>query len=146
MKGKSNYESITSKEWDELYSFMKQEDLDVKTVLGILKKSTQTNPGNYRSLWKMMRFTLYIWQRYKEHQNNMLGKKIDSIRRVVATDKYKRLWATHRQTGHFNEKKEIKNLNLLITDPRQSPIFKSRNFKFEGKDTHIPQDLLNTIK
>ena len=87
---------------EELYSFLKKEELDVKTAISILKKSTQTNPGNYRSLWKMMRFTLYIWQRHKEYKANMLGTKIESIRRVVAMPKYKRLWATHKQTGKFD--------------------------------------------
>ena len=93
---------------DELHSFLKKEELDVKTAISILKKSTQTNPGNFRSLWKMMRFTLYIWQRHKEYKANMLGTKIESIRRVVAMPKYKRLWATHKQTGEFNEAKEVK--------------------------------------
>tara|TARA_R110002020_G_C15817923_1_gene732855 strand:+ start:108 stop:542 length:435 start_codon:yes stop_codon:yes gene_type:complete len=142
--------AITSKEMDELHSFLKKEELDVKTAISILKKSTQTNPGNFRSLWKMMRFTLYIWQRHKEYKANMLGTKIESIRRVVATDKYKRLWATHKQTGKFNEAKEVKNLNLLITDPRQFPVFKSKHFIEEGfkvgQKRHIPQEILDKLR
>jgi hypothetical protein len=136
----------SKKDIDQLIRFLEKEEISAETALKILVKSVSVNPSNHRSRWKMMRFTLYIWERHKEYKLNMLGKKIDTIRRVVDNPKYERLWKTHHQPGPFNKDKEIKNLNLLVTDPRQFPIFKSRNFNIENTKTPIPQELLNKIR
>jgi len=137
---------LKNDEVKKLLNYLDKEGISPLNALEIVKKHNTINPSNYRTHWKMTRFTLYLWQRVKEHKANMLGKKIDSIRRVVATEKYRKNY--HQYPGHkaFNEAKEIKNLNLLITDPRQFIHFKERNFVFEKTKQRIPQELIDKIR
>ena len=74
----------------------------------------------------------------------MLNSKINSCRAVVNSPEYLRLYKTF-PFGPFNEAKEIKNLNLLITDKRQQIHFRSKNFVFKGTKRNIPQGLLDEI-
>ena len=42
--------------------------------------------------------------------------------------------------------REIKNLNKLVTDPRQFPYFRSKNFVYKNTNKNIPQELLDKIR
>ena len=138
--------ALDNKEIRKLLDYLDKESINPLNALEIVKKHNTINPSNYRTHWKMTRFTLYIWQRIKEDKANMLGKKIDSIRRVVATEKYKRNYKLYPGHKAFNEAKEVKNLNLLITDPRQFIHFKERNFVFENTKRRIPQGLIDKLR
>jgi|TARA_R110000796_G_scaffold238169_1_gene358418 hypothetical protein len=138
--------ALDNKEIRKLLDYLDKEGINPLNALEIVKKHNTINPSNYRTHWKMTRFTLYIWQRIKEDKANMLGKKIDSIRRVVATEKYKRNYKLYPGHKAFNEAKEVKNLNLLITDPRQFIHFKERNFVFENTKRRIPQGLIDKLR
>ena len=138
--------ALDNKEIRKLLDYLDKEGINPLNALEIVKKHNTINPSNYRTHWKMTRFTLYIWQRIKEDKANMLGKKIDSIRRVVATEKYKRNYKLYPGHKAFNEAKEVKNLNLLITDPRQFIHFKERNFVFENTKRRIPQSLIDKLR
>jgi len=138
--------ALDNKEIRKLLDYLDKEGINPLNALEIVKKHNTINPSNYRTHWKMTRFTLYIWQRIKEDKANMLGKKIDSIRRVVATEKYKRLYKLYPGHKAFNEAKEVKNLNLLITDPRQFIHFKERNFVYENTKHRIPQGLIDKLR
>ena len=138
--------ALDNKEIKKLLDYLDKEGISPLNALEIVKKANTINPSNYRTHWKMTRFTLYIWQRIKEDKANMLGKKIDSIRRVVATEKYKRNYKLYPGHKAFNEAKEVKNLNLLITDPRQFIHFKERNFVFENTKRRIPQGLIDKLR
>ena len=137
---------LKNDEVKKLLNYLDKEGISPLNALEVVKKHNTINPSNYRTHWKMTRFTLYLWQRIKEDKARMLGKKIDSIRRVVATEKYKRLYKLYPGHKAFNEAKEVKNLNLLITDPRQFIHFKERNFVFEGTKQKIPQKLIDHIR
>ena len=130
----------------KLLNYLDKEGISPLNALEIVKKHNTINPSNYRTHWKMTRFTLYLWQRIKEDKARMLGKKIDSIRRVVATEKYIRLYKLYPGFKAFNEAKEVKNLNLLITDPRQFIHFKERNFVYENSKQRIPQGLIDKLR
>ena len=130
----------------KLLTYLEKEGISPLNALEIVKKHNTINPSNYRTHWKMTRFTLYLWQRIKEDKARMLGKKIDSIRRVVATEKYKILYKLYPGFKAFNEAKEVKNLNLLITDPRQFIHFKERNFVYENSKQRIPQGLIDKLR
>ena len=130
----------------KLLNYLDKEGISPLNALEIVKKHNTINPSNYRTHWKMTRFTLYLWQRIKEDKARMLGKKIDSIRRVVATEKYNRLYKLYPGFKAFNEAKEVKNLNLLITDPRQFIHFKERNFVYENSKQRIPQGLIDKLR
>ena len=138
--------ALDNKEITTLLKYLDKEGISPLNALEIVKKANTINPSNYRSHWKMTRFSLYLWQRIKEDKAQMLGKKIDSIRRVVATDKYKRLYKLYPGFKAFNEAKEVKNLNLLITDPRQFIHFKERNFVYENTKHRIPQGLIDKLR
>ena len=71
----------------KLLNYLDKEGISPLNALEIVKKHNTINPSNYRTHWKMTRFTLYLWQRIKEDKARMLGKKIDSIRRVVPQKK-----------------------------------------------------------
>ena len=138
--------ALDNKEIRKLLDYLDKEGINPLNALEIVKKHNTINPSNYRSHWKMTRFSLYLWQRIKEDKAQMLGKKIDSIRRVVATEKYKRLYKLYPGHKAFNEAKEVKNLNLLITDPRQFIHFKERNFVYENTKHRIPQGLIDKLR
>ena len=106
----------------------------------IIKKSHEINPNNQRSVWKAMRLQLYITQRLEEHNKGLLGKKAESVRRVMEKPNYKRLAETFKLRGRAG--RAFKNFNHLITDPRQQHFFKLKNFNVKG----LTKDLLEKIK
>ena len=87
-----------------------------------------------------MRLQLYIEQRLEEHNKGLLGKKAESVRRVMEKDNYKRLVKTFQLSGRAG--RAFKNFNHLITDPRQQHFFKLKNFNVKG----LTKDLLEKIK
>ena len=106
----------------------------------IIKKSYEINPNNQRSVWKARRLELYIAQRLEEYKKGLLGKKAESVRRVMEKDNYKRLVKSSQITGRAG--RAFKNFNHLITDPRQQHFFKLKNFNIKG----LTEDLLKKIK
>jgi len=122
----------------KLGKYMRENDLTEDDVLELTKKSVEINPNNQRSVWKAMRLQMYIQKRLDEHKKGLLGKKAETVRRVISKGNYQRLAKT------FNEipERAFKNFNHLITDPRQQHFFKLKNFKIKG----LTKDLLTTIK
>ena len=110
----------------------------------IIKKSHEINPNNQRSAWKARRLELYIAQRLEEHNKGLLGKKADSVRRVMEKDKYKRLAQSFHLSGRAG--RAFKNFNHLITDPRQQHFFKLKNFNIKGLTEDLLKKLHNTTK
>ena len=105
-----------------------------------LKKSVEINPDNQRFLWRARRLELYIAQRLEEYNKGLLGKKAESVRRVMEKDNYKRLVKSSQITGRAG--RAFKNFNHLITDPKQQHCFKLKNYNIKG----LTEDLLKKIK
>ena len=118
--------------------YLRENDMKPSEALEIIKKSVEINPNNQRSVWKAMRLQMYIQERLEEHRKGLLGKKADTVRRVIEKPNYKRL----AKSFHENPHKAFKNFNHLITDPRQQHFFKVKNFNIKG----LTNDLLTTIK
>jgi len=135
-----------SDKYKQVIAYLLRNKISPEQALAILDKTIVVDSNSLRSKWKMMRFNLYLWARIDEDKKGLLGKKIDTIRRVVALPKYKRLWDTFPQRAAFNPSKEIKNLNLLVTDPRQFGYFREENFVFEGTQKRIPQELIDKVR
>ena len=77
----------------ELGRFLRENNISPTEAVNIIKKyKLKENKGDSRTYWKMFRFTLYLWLRHKEQQNGRLGDRIDTIRKLVALEKYKRLY------------------------------------------------------
>ena len=130
----------------ELARFLKESNISPTEAINIIKKyKFKENKGDNRTYWKMFRFTLYIWLRHKEQQRGRLGNRIDTIKTLVNTDKYKRLYDTF-PNPKFDHKTEIENLSKLISDKRQNKAFKEGMFKYEGKNKIIPQGHINELR
>ena len=130
----------------ELARFLKESNISPTEAINIIKKyKFKENKGDNRTYWKMFRFTLYIWLRHKEQQRGRLGNRIDTIKTLVNTDKYKRLYDTF-PNPKFDHKTEIENLSKLISDKRQNKSFKEGMFKYEGKNKIIPQGHINELR
>ena len=124
----------------KLEKYMRENDLTEDAVLEMAKSRVEINPNNQRSVWKAMRLQLYIAQRLEEYKKGLLGKKAESVRRVMEKDNYKRLAKSSNLTGRAG--RAFKNFNHLVTDPRQQHFFKLKNFKIKG----LTKDLLEKIK
>ncbi len=97
----------------------------------------------------MMRFTLYLWERIKEEDQSIVGKRIDTVKKVVWSGQYKRLYATF-PLPTFNPEKDVKNLAQLIAEPRQDEYFTSKNFVYPKghpkANKPIPQSIIDKIR
>ena len=130
----------------ELARFLKESNISPTEAINIIKKyKFKENKGDNSTYWKMFRFTLYIWLRHKEQQRGRLGNRIATIKTLVNTDKYKRLYDTF-PNPKFDHKTEIENLSKLISDKRQNKSFKEGMFKYEGKNKIIPQGHINELR
>ena len=109
-----------------------------------MKKSVEINPNNQRSVWKARRLELYITQRLEEYKKGLLGKKAESVRRVMEKDNYKRLVKSFQLRGRAG--RAFKNFNHLITDPKQQHCFKLKNFNIKGLTEDLLKKLHNTTK
>jgi len=132
-----------------LFEYLEKHDIDFDTARKIIHKAVTLSPTNRRSLWKMTRFTHYVWQRHKEHREmGANNNKMRSVAIVVKSERYRRMYNTFPFAA-FNESQEITKLYELVTDPRQKIHFKSQNFGIEGnpgpKEKRIPQDVLDKI-
>jgi len=138
---------VSKKDYSELLNYLEDNQISPQDVLVEVKKMTEPNPNNHRSVWKMMRFTLYLWERYKEYDNRTLGTKAKTIEKVVNSGEYQRLYATF-SLPKYNAKKEQNNLYKLVTDPRQFLFFKSKNFVFHKSNPkkNIPQAIIDKIR
>ena len=97
------------KELDKLGDYLWKQKIQPDDALKVLKKTYELSPSNYRTQWKMWRFTMYLWTRLDEKKKlGRLGPKINSIRAVVETPKYRRLWETWaKDNKKFNADKEV---------------------------------------
>ena len=131
-------------ELQELGKYLKENDTKLKDAKDILKRALEINPNNQRSVWKARRLELYIAQRFEEYKKGLLGKKAESVRRVMEKDTYKRLAKSSNLTGRAG--RAFKNFNHLITDPRQQHFFKLKNFNIKGLTEDLLKKLHNTTK
>ncbi len=126
----------------EIGRYLKENDIKNIEGLEIIKRSVEINPNNQRSVWKAMRLQLYVAQRLEEYQKGLLGKKAESVRRVMEKPNYKRL----AKSFHERTETAFKNFNHLITAPRQQHFFKVKNFKIRGLTPDLLRKLHNTTK
>jgi len=136
----------------KVLEFLKENRVNPEKALVILKRKFGKLPDqktNLRLHWKMMRFTLYLWERIKEEDQNMVGKRIDTVKKVVWSGPYKRLYATF-PLPTFDPENEVKKLTQLIAEPRQDEYFTSKNFVYprghSKADKPIPQSIIDKIR
>ena len=130
----------------KLIHWLRDNSIPPAQALGIIERAVDTKTTGHRFNWKMVRFSLYLWARVAEDKTMFMKPKIDTVRELVSTPKYKKLWGTFPQSRDFDHAKEVKNLAQLIAEPRQQIYFKSANFVYEGTKTPIPQHIVDKIK
>lgn len=143
------------KDYKATIEYLKKNEVNDKEAVDTLKRALEINPTNVRSLWKISRFEMYIWQRMEEHDKDLLGKKIESCRRVVVSKNYMNEYKEHHP-GIMGLKKtdaayEAFKLNKLVTDPRQYPFFKSKYLrmpspKLKKLNVMIPQEIIDKVR
>ena len=131
----------------ELGRYLRENRISPTEAVDIIQKyKFKQSQGDNRTYWKMFRFTLYIWQRYKDQQKSRrLPTKKDTITRVVQSAKFKRLYDTFPQ-HQFNERAEVFNLLKLVGDRRQDNAFKEGKYKYEGSSKVIPQGHIDELR
>ena len=130
----------------KLIHWLRDNSIPPAQALGIIERAVENKTTGHRFHWKMMRFCLYLWARVEENKTLVMKPKIDTVRELVSSKKYKRLWETFPQSKEFDHAREVKNLAQLISEPRQQIYFKSANFVYEGTKTPIPQHIVDKVK
>tara|TARA_R110000796_G_scaffold171118_1_gene288105 strand:- start:380 stop:823 length:444 start_codon:yes stop_codon:yes gene_type:complete len=138
--------SYSNKEINKLIDYLEKRQISPGDAIDIIQASTpEGQESNKKFNWKMMRFTLYLWQRLEEEKGRNLNSKTESARLVVSSKNYKQLYEGYHNTTKFDLEKEAKNLFKLVTDPRQKHLFKPRYFVYPKTKKTIPQDHIDHL-
>ena len=131
--------------YNQLIGYLERRGISPKDAIDIIEKSTpEAQEDNKRFNWKMLRFTMYLWERIEQDKKGYLWKKTDTAKAVVESKNYQDMYQAFNNSK-FDPKKEAHNLFKLITDPRQKHFFKSRYFVHKGSKRTISQDLINYL-
>ena len=131
-----------------LEGYLKKHEITPEEALGYIIESSRIDPSHPRTEWKLLRFTMYLWERHKEYKSNSLGKKKDTCLKVVNSKKFKDMYSAYSfNPKKLNELQEADNLFKLVGDKRQKHFFKSRFYKEEHSSSKlIPQEIIDKIK
>jgi len=133
------------KDIDTLIDYLEKRDIDPLEARDIIHKSTpEAQEDNKRFNWKMLRFTMYLWERIEQDKKGYLWKKTDTAKAVVESKNYIKMYEAFNNSK-YDPKKEAFNLFKLITDPRQKPYLKSRYFVFKNSKNNIPQEIIDYL-
>ena len=132
--------------YSQLIGYLERRGISPKDAINIIEATTpEAQKDNAKFNWKMLRFTMYLWERIEQDKKGRLWSKTDTCKEVVNSKNYKML----REPFHkerFDPIREEKKLFKLVTDPRQKiAYFKSRFFVFKGTKKNVPQDLINKL-
>jgi hypothetical protein len=136
---------LLKKDIDTLLDYLEKRDIDPLEARDIIHKSTpEAQEDNKRFNWKMLRFTMYLWERIEQDKKGYLWKKTDTAKAVVESKNYIKMYEAFNNSK-YDPKKEAFNLFKLITDPRQKPYLKSRYFVFKNSKNNIPQEIIDYL-
>ena len=124
----------------DILKYLKQRNITQEEAIKYIESSIP-----YKKIWKMWRFTLYLWARVDNDKRGIKKNRIETVAQVVHMPKYKRLYDTF-PLPKFDPNNEIKKLTQLIAEPRQDKEFKSKNFVYEGTRTNIPQTVIDKLR
>ena len=138
------------KDINELLEYLNLSRISPKDAIQIIHSTTpQGKETNKKFNWKMMRFTLYVWQRLEEETlMKNLNTKTESAILTVGKRNYKNLYEGFHDEkigDGIAERKEALNLFKLVTDPRQREWFKPRYFLYPKTKTTIPQEHIDQL-
>jgi len=134
----------------ELGKYLRKKGISPTKALNIIQRSVeQDKTRGPKFQWKMLRFTLYLWERHKEYRSDPphkgLGKRIDTIKRLCKTLRYVDFYKAYSDEK-FNYENECKRLADLVSEPRQRKYFNSKYFKLEGRQDKMAQPLIDKLR
>ena len=131
------------KTWSDLVDNLKK----LKVTPGEAYRTVQEKltSDNTRFNWKMIRLTLYVWERVREDKSGYLKPKIDTVRAVVKTRRFEDFFYGYFPDLKFNEKREIELLNKLITEKTGYAYLIEGYFLYPDTNKHISKKHLETI-
>jgi len=135
---------IKNPDWDFLVYELKKLKVSPGEAYRIIS-AYKDKETNIRFDWKMLRFTFFVWERVKEDKNLFLRPKIDTVREVVSSRRFKDFFYGYFPGVDFDHEKEVKLLNKLIHEKPQKPFFKEGNYFYEGTKRMIPQGHLDKL-
>ena len=128
-------------DWRDLGEALADLDVTPQMVARIVRE--KISDDNTRFNWKMIRLTLYVWERDKEDREGYLKPKIDTVKAVVGGKKFMQFFEgyypdiAHTLSGkelvHHNAN-EVRALNKLIAEKSQKELLLTEgNFFHEGQ-------------
>lgn len=130
-------------DWDFLVYELKKMDITPGEAYRIVAEKKGNT--NIRFQWKMMRFTMYVWERLHESEKMFQRPKIDTVREVVSRSRFKAFFRGYYPDLDFDHEKEVKLLNKLIAEKPQQQFLTEGNFFYPGTKKIIPQKVLDRI-
>jgi|TARA_R110000744_G_C19358964_1_gene561236 hypothetical protein len=136
------------KTWSDFGQHMLSLDVSPQEAYRIISERKTNDTTRFN--WKMIRFTLFVWERVKEDSKGYLKPKIDTVKTVVEDKRFKDLMYGYYPELKFDYKNEVNLLNRLIAEKIQRPYFREGYYKYEigsghGRNTIIPQKHLDRI-
>ena len=133
------------KTWNDLGYYLDDLNISPQEVFRIVRE--KRSKDNIKFIWKMIRFTLFIWERVKEHKNGYLKPKIDTAISVIRSRKFENYHYGYFPDIKIDEKKEVRLLNKLIAEKAQRSLFTSGEgyYYYENSSKIIQQDYLDII-
>lgn len=135
---------IKSPDWDFLVYELKKLKVSPGEAFRIIS-AYKNKDTNIRFEWKMLRFTMFVWERVREDKDLFLKPKIDTVREVVSSRRFKDYFYGYFPGVDFDHEKEVKLLNKLIHEKSQKQFFNEGNYFYERTKDIIPQKHLDKI-
>ena len=132
------------RDWDFLVYELKKLKVtpgEAYRIIANLKDKT----SSIRYDWKMLRLTMYVWERLHESEKLFNRPKIDTVRKVVSERKFKEFFYGYYPDLEFDHDKEVKLLNKLIAEKPQRQFLSEPYYFYPGTKKVIPQKVLDTI-
>jgi len=142
-KGHKGDPVVTERELLEALKKLKVKPSEAYRIVN--DKINRDNSENIRFNWKMLRFTLFIWQRVKEHEDGYLKPKIDTVRDVIKDVRMEQFFYGYFPDIKMNAESEGRALNKLIAEKSQQQYLMEGYYLYERTKKIIPQKHLNTI-
>ena len=134
------------KNYGDLVDNLRTLKVDPKRAMRLINDNlNKSKDGNTRFNWKMIRFTLYIWERLREYERTYLKPKIDTVREVVRRREFRDFFEAYFPDEEFDQQQEITKLNKLIAEEAQQKYFTEGFYKHRGSNKIVEQKLLDRI-
>ena len=113
----SKYRRSSKVSMSDLDRYLRDHEVTPEEALEYIIMASKIDPTHPRTEWKLLRFTMYLWERDKELRKSKLGKKKDTCMKVVQSAKYKNIYKAYSiHPTQMNEMKEADILNKLFGD------------------------------